>query len=217
MQCRRPGFNSWVRKIPWRRKWQHNPVFLPGEFHGQRSLVGYSPWGHRVGHDWATNTHTTGGQSIGASASASVFPMNIQGWFPLGLTGFISLLSKGLSESSPAPRFKSINSYGSVLTSIHDYCKIITLTVQNFVGKVISLPFNILSRFVIVFLPRSNHLLISWLLSPSTVRIPGTEEPCRLPSMGSIRVGHDWSNLAAAAAAAAMGPAPMICVLNVEF
>ena len=50
-QCRRLkrlkrcGFNPWVKKIPWRRKWQCPPVFLPGEFHGQRSLVGCSPWG----------------------------------------------------------------------------------------------------------------------------------------------------------------------------
>jgi len=36
-------FNPWVRRIPWRRQWQPTPVFLPGEFHGQRSLVGYSP------------------------------------------------------------------------------------------------------------------------------------------------------------------------------
>ena len=43
----RPGFNPWVGKIPWRRKWQPTPVFLPGESHGQRSLVGYSPRGHR--------------------------------------------------------------------------------------------------------------------------------------------------------------------------
>ena len=41
-QCRRPGFNPWVRKITWRRKWQPAPVFLPGESYGQRSLVGYS-------------------------------------------------------------------------------------------------------------------------------------------------------------------------------
>ena len=47
LQCRRPGFNSWVGKIPWRRKWQPTPVFLPGKPHGQRSLVGYSPWGHK--------------------------------------------------------------------------------------------------------------------------------------------------------------------------
>jgi len=41
------GFDFWFRKIPWRRKWQPTPVFLPGEFHGQRSLTGYSPWGHK--------------------------------------------------------------------------------------------------------------------------------------------------------------------------
>ena len=46
LQCRRPGFDSWVGKIPWRRKWQPTPVFLPGESHGQRSLAGYSIWGH---------------------------------------------------------------------------------------------------------------------------------------------------------------------------
>ena len=55
LQCGRPGFNPWLRKIPWRRKWQPTPVFLPGKFHGQRSLVGYSPGGHRVGHDWVTS------------------------------------------------------------------------------------------------------------------------------------------------------------------
>ena len=44
LQCRRPGFDSWVRKIPWRRKWQPIPVFLLGESHGQRSLAGYSLW-----------------------------------------------------------------------------------------------------------------------------------------------------------------------------
>ena len=42
---RRLGFDLWVGKIPWRRPWKPTPVFLPGEFHGQRSLVGYSPWG----------------------------------------------------------------------------------------------------------------------------------------------------------------------------
>ena len=40
-------FDPWVRKIPWRRKWQPSPVLLPGESHGWRSLVGYSPWGHK--------------------------------------------------------------------------------------------------------------------------------------------------------------------------
>ena len=46
-QCRRCRFDPWVRKIPWRRKWQPAPVFLPGESLGQRSLVGYSPRGHK--------------------------------------------------------------------------------------------------------------------------------------------------------------------------
>jgi len=49
-QCRRhkrPGFDIWVGKIPWRRAWQPTPVFLPGESYGQRSLAGYSPWGCR--------------------------------------------------------------------------------------------------------------------------------------------------------------------------
>ena len=52
-RCRRLGFDPWVRKIPWRRKWQPAPAFLPGESHGQWSLVGYSPWGcRRVWHDF---------------------------------------------------------------------------------------------------------------------------------------------------------------------
>ena len=46
-QCGKPGFDPWVRKILWRRKWQPTPVLLPGKSHGQRSVVGYSPWGHK--------------------------------------------------------------------------------------------------------------------------------------------------------------------------
>ena len=60
-RCRRCGFNPWVRKIPWRRKWQPTPVFLPGKFHGQRSLTDYSPWDCKES-DMAKqlNTHTQG-------------------------------------------------------------------------------------------------------------------------------------------------------------
>ena len=47
LQCGRPGFDPWVRKSPWRREWLPIPVFLPGEFHGQRNLVGYSLWGRK--------------------------------------------------------------------------------------------------------------------------------------------------------------------------
>ena len=72
---------------------------------------------------------TSGGQSIEASASVLVLSMNIENRFPLELTGWISLKSKGSQESSPTPQFKSINSsvlsflYGPILTSIHDYWK----------------------------------------------------------------------------------------------
>ena len=54
-RCKRLEFDPWDRKTPWGRKWQPSTVFLPGKSHGQRSLVGYSPWGHkRVGHDLVT-------------------------------------------------------------------------------------------------------------------------------------------------------------------
>ena len=79
-------------------------------------------------------------------------------------------------ESSPTPQFKSINSlvlsllYGPTLTSIHDYWKNHSFDYMDlFFGKVMSLLFNMLSRLVIAFLPRSKHLLILWLQSPSAV------------------------------------------------
>ena len=97
----------------------------------------------------------SGGQSTGVSASTSVFPVNTQDW-------------------SPSPQFKTINS--SVLSFFivqlsHPYIttgKTIALTRWTFFGKVMSLLFNMLSRFVIAFLPRSK-LLISWLQSLSAV------------------------------------------------
>ena len=83
---------------------------------------------------WLFTLH---GQSIGASAS--VLPMNIQGRFPLGLTGLISLLFKELSESSPTPQFESINSsvlsflYGPTLTSVC-FPFMATVTIHNDFG-----------------------------------------------------------------------------------
>ena len=71
----------------------------------------------------------SGGQSIGVSASAAVLPMNIQDWFPLRLTGWISFSARDSQESSPTPQFKSISSsvvsslYSPTLTSVHDYWK----------------------------------------------------------------------------------------------
>ena len=66
-QCRRHrrlGFDPWVGKIPWRRKWQCTPVFLPGKFHGQKSLAGYNPWGLKE-TDMTERTHTHTHTSVG--------------------------------------------------------------------------------------------------------------------------------------------------------
>ena len=122
----------------------------------------------------------SGGQSIGASAS--ILSMNIQDWFPLGWTDLISLQSKGLSRvlSSTTVQkhhFFSVQPYlwthllwTTTLTSACDYWKKHTLTIWTFAGKLMSLLFNMLSRFLMALLPRSRHFfLISCLQSPSTV------------------------------------------------
>ena len=106
LQCRRPRFNPWVGQIPWRKEWLLTPVFLPGEFHGQRSLAGYSPWDQK-------ESDTTE-------------------WLHFDFS--LSCIGEG----------------------------------------------------------NGNHFsVLAW-------RIPGTGEPGGLPSMGSHRVGHDWSDLAVA-------------------
>ena len=122
----------------------------------------------------------SGGQSIGASASASVLPTNIWDWFPLELGGLLSLQSKGLSRV-----FSNtiVHSKASVLQHSaffmaqlsHPYMttgKTIALTRRTFVGKVMSLLFNTLSRLVIAFLPRSERLLISRLQSALGLKPP---------------------------------------------
>ena len=123
-----------------------------------------------------TQFFTLGDQSIGVSTSTPVLLMNTQDWSPLGWTGWTSLQSQGT--------LKSLLQYHSSKASIlrcsaffivqlsHPYmttAKTIALTRWTFVGKVMSLLFNMLSRLVITFLPRSNCLLISWLQSPSAV------------------------------------------------
>ena len=117
----------------------------------------------------------SGGQIIEVLASASVFPMNIQDSFPLGLTGWISLQSKGLSKVFSNTTVQIHHFFGTQLSlqsNSHPYMtaeKATALTRRTFVGKVMSLLFNMLSRLVITFLPRSQRLLISWLQSPSAV------------------------------------------------
>ena len=118
---------------------------------------------------------TLGGQSIGVSASTSVLPMSTQDWSPLGWTGWISLQSKGLSRV-----------FSNTIVQKHQFfCAQLSLWFNShihtwplekpgpwsrtFVGKVMYLLFNMLSRLVITFLPRSKHHLISWLQLPSAV------------------------------------------------
>ena len=111
----------------------------------------------------------SGSQSIGVSASASVLPINIQD-FPLGSTGWISLQSKGLLRvlsNTTVQKYQFFGPQLSLWSSSHIYTwlleKTTALTRWTFVGKVMSLLFNMLSRLVIAFLPRSKCLLISWL------------------------------------------------------
>ena len=126
------------------------------------------------------------GQSIGASASGSVLPMNIQDWFPLGWTGWISDLVQGTVKSL----LQHHSSKASILQWLAFFivqlslpymttAKTIALTRWTFVSKVMSLLFNMLSRLVTAFLPRSKHLLILWLQSPSAV----TLEPKKINSL----------------------------------
>ena len=119
---------------------------------------------------------TSGGHSIGASASAPVLPMNIQDWFPLGLIGSISLQSKELSKSLLQHHSSKLSIFWCsaffMVQFSHSYKttgKTIALTRWTFVGKVMSLLFNMLARCAIAFLPRSDRLLISWLQSLSVV------------------------------------------------
>ena len=116
---------------------------------------------------------TSGGQSIGASVSAAVLPMNIQDWFLLGMTDLISLQSKGLSRvfsNTTVQKHQFLAFFMVQLSHPHmTTVKTIALIIWTFVGKVMSLLFNMLSSLAITFLPRSKCLLISLLQSPSAV------------------------------------------------
>ena len=114
----------------------------------------------------------SGGQNIGASVSAPVLLMNIQDWFPLGLTSFIPLQSKSLLQHHSSKASILWHSAFFIVQLSHPYTttgKPIALTRWTFVDTVISLLFNMLSRMVKAFLPRSKCPLISWLQSTSAV------------------------------------------------
>ena len=110
----------------------------------------------------------------GVEASASVLSMNIQSWFSLKLTRWISLQSKGLSRAFSSTTVQKHQFFGAhsaffIVQFSHLYMaagNTINLTIWIFAGKVMALLLNMLSRFVTTFLPISKHLLISWLQSP---------------------------------------------------
>ena len=148
---------------------------------------------------------TWGGQSIGVSALASFLPKKSQDWSPSEWTGWTFLQSKGLKSllqhySSKASVLRHSNFFRVQLS--HAYIttgKIIALTWETFVGKVMSLLFNMLSRLVIDFLPRSKCLLISWLQSLSSVILEPSKIVCHcfpiyLPRSNRTRC-HDLSFL----------------------
>ena len=138
----------------------------------------------------------------GVSASASVLSMNIQDWFPLGWTTDLlavqgtlkSLLQHHSSKASILLRsafFTVQLSYSYMTTG-----KIIALTRRTFVGKVMSLLFNLLSRLVITFLPKSKCLLISWLQSPSAVILEPKKIKSVIVSTVSPSICHEvWDQM----------------------
>ena len=149
-----------------------------------------------------TKFFKSGGQSIGALASASVLPMNVQDWFPLGLTGLISLQSQGTVKNL----LQHQNSKASILQHstffivqlLHPYMtsgKTIALTRWTFVGKVMSLLFNMLSRLLITFLPRNRCLFISWLQSPSMVILEPPKIKSVTVSTVSASIHHEGMGL----------------------
>ena len=122
--------------------------------------------------------------------------MNIQDWFPLGLTDSMSLLPRGLSSllqhHSSKAQILQHSAFFMVQLS-HPYMttgNIIALTRQTFVSKVMSLPFNMLSRLVINFLPRNKHLAISWQQSPSAVILESTKIKSATVSIVSPSICH---------------------------
>ena len=120
---------------------------------------------------------TSGDESIGVSASASVLAMNIQDWFPLGWTGWISLQSKGLSRvfsntTVQKHQFLVLSFlYCPNLSLVHDYWKNHSFDYMDLCWQSNIFAFWYAARFVIAFVPRSKCFLISWLQSPSVVSL----------------------------------------------
>ena len=151
----------------------------------------FSPAGGSFPVSWI---FASGDQSI--RASATVLPVTTQGWFPLRLTGLISLQSKVFSRiftSITVPKHQFFSSQPSLWSNshIHTITGKPALTIWTFVSKVMSLLFNMLSTFVLAFLSWSKRLLISWLQPPSAVILEPKKRKSVTASTFSPSVCHE--------------------------
>ena len=183
---KRLGFHLWIGKISWRRPQQPTPVFLPGENYGQRSLVGCSPWGRRESD--TTNILCCPllllpsiFPSIRVFSNESILRIRWPHYWSFNFSlspskeysGLISFRMDWLDLLAVQAALKSLFKHHSSKASILQHSiffmiqlsppymttgKTIAFTRRTFLGKVVSLLFNMLCRLVIAFLPRSKHL-----------------------------------------------------------
>ena len=149
--CRRPGFDPWVGKICWRRKWKSTPVLFPGKSHGQRSLVDYSPWGRKES-DTTEQLHFI----IISNEYSGLISFRIDWPDLLAVQGTLKSL---FQHHSSKASILQCSAFFMVQYS-HLYMttgKTIALTRWTFVSKVMSLLLSMLSRFVIAFLPKGKR------------------------------------------------------------
>ena len=146
LQCRRDGFDPWVGKIPWSRKWHPTTVFFPVKFRGQRNLVGYSPWSSK-------ELHTTEQLNDNNKYTHTYICIYIHIYIYIHTHTYTYI-------------------YIYIHTHIYTYMYISVYMYIQLLEKAMA--------------PHSSTL--AW-------KIPWTEEPGRLQSMGLLRVGHDWATL----------------------
>jgi len=204
MDCRTPGLPVHHQLLEFSQThahWVGDPI-QPSHPLLSPSPPAFNHSQHQGLFKWVSSSYQW--PNYGVSASGSVLQMNIQDWFPLGCTGWISLLwDRSLLQHHSSKASILQSSVFFMVQLSHPYMttgKTIALTRWTFVGKVMSLLFNKLSSLVIAFLPRSKCLLISWLQSPLCSDF-GTQKnkvshcfPIYLPWSDGIRC-HDLSFL----------------------
>ena len=161
MDCSMPGFSVHHQLLEFTQTHVHrvSDVIQPSHPRSSHSPPTFNLSQHQGLSQWVSSSHQVA--KVLVLASISVLPKNIQDWFPLGWTSWNSLQSKGLSRVFSNTTVQKINSlalsflYGPTLTFIHDYWKNHSFDQTASVGKIMSLLFNMLSRLIIAFLPRS--------------------------------------------------------------